>query len=313
MGFAYVRIFKAAGQHNRRISRSFTDSEMASSLSNQTQIAITVFIMLIVFICCWTPYFVYVIYITANHRQDVISRDLVLAAYWCVFMNSSLNPYIYGVRNPAIRAEFKRVMSLLLTTLSDWFGLVSTSGSVTSVSVVQDRSMVNESHKNVAKATSLIRTNSHQRNSCHSNESCKSDGSINEEGVAKEPSLLSKNEFCYYGHSYKNGSYIQTTHVAKASSLLRTNAPQVDSCHSNSICSVDVARASSLRVNGAHRNCCYSNDSYNNDDDSDKKKETKSCTDVIYDSDTNRNSLCTDTCLGTNAERQLQESRQFAS
>ncbi|XP_020903436.1 octopamine receptor beta-2R-like [Exaiptasia diaphana] len=135
MGFAYVKIFKAAGQHNRRIKQN-SPNKASGTLSSQAQIAWTVFIMLIVFIICWTPYFVYVIYVTANHGQDSKSRDLALAAYWCVFMNSTLNPFIYGIRNPSFRVEFKNIM-LLLTAICDWFKHGRTGSSVASFSVAQ--------------------------------------------------------------------------------------------------------------------------------------------------------------------------------
>lgn len=271
MGFAYVRIFKAAGQHNRRVILSSTNIATAA-LSNQTQIAITVFIMLIVFILCWTPYFVYVIYITANHRQDAISRDLALAAYWCVFMNSSLNPYIYGIRNPAVRAEFKKVMTLLMATLSDWFRLVNNDGSVTSFSVAQDHSVViiNNNHISVAKAASLLRTDPEQRNSNHSNNKFENEGCMNEDDIAEVPSLLRLNVDPLFNH-YRENRYnhcnekCSDSHVDEIPS--RTDDHQTASSHSYAICNVNVTKASSLLgANGGQRHCCYSNECYNDDE-----------------------------------------------
>lgn len=191
MGFTYVRIFKAAGQHNRRISHSASDMGTAT-LSNQTQIALTVFIMLVVFILCWTPYFVYVIYITANHRQDEISRDLALAAYWCAFMNSSLNPFIYGIRNPSFRAEFKNIISSLIATLSGWLRLASSASSTTSFSVAQTNG--SEASVDVAKTPSLLRNNATQGNSYYSNESYKDDECFHGDGISEANQLDLQNK-----------------------------------------------------------------------------------------------------------------------
>ena len=106
MGFCYINIFRAVRKHNNRLSRmslSSIDSEI--SLSNQSQIALTIFIMLIAFILCWSPYFAYMMYMTARHVKvpDAFARNLGLASYWFAFSNSCINPFVYGIRNPLIR------------------------------------------------------------------------------------------------------------------------------------------------------------------------------------------------------------------
>lgn len=108
MGFCYVNIFRAARQHSIRLSRMCLSSiESEISLSSQSQIALTIFIMLIVFVLCWTPYFAYTMYMSARHVKtpDASAQSLGLASYWCAFLNSCINPFVYGVRNPLIRKE----------------------------------------------------------------------------------------------------------------------------------------------------------------------------------------------------------------
>ena len=108
MGFCYINIFRAARQHNIRVSRmSLTSIESEISLTSQKQIALTIFIMLIVFIICWTPFFSYMMYMSIQHIKtpDAFAQSLGLVSYWFAFLNSSINPFVYGVRNPLIRKE----------------------------------------------------------------------------------------------------------------------------------------------------------------------------------------------------------------
>ena len=108
MGFCYVNIFRAARKHNIRVSRmSLTKTDREISLSSQSQIAMTIFVMFIVFFLCWTPYFTYMMYMTVQQVKspDVFAQRLGLASYWCAFLNSCIDPFVYGLRNPLIRKQ----------------------------------------------------------------------------------------------------------------------------------------------------------------------------------------------------------------
>lgn len=108
MGFCYTSIFRTARQHNIRLSRmSLSSIESEILLTSQKQIALTIFIMLIVFIICWTPFFTYMMYMSIQHIETptAVAQGLGLLSYWFAFLNSSINPFVYGVRNPLIRKE----------------------------------------------------------------------------------------------------------------------------------------------------------------------------------------------------------------
>ena len=108
MGFCYINIFRAARKHNIRLSRMLLSSiESEISLTSQQQIALTIFVMLIVFISCWTPFFFYMMYMSIHHMKipNAFAHSLGLLSYWFAFLNSSINPFLYGVRNPLIRKE----------------------------------------------------------------------------------------------------------------------------------------------------------------------------------------------------------------
>lgn len=98
----------AASKHSIRMSRMcLTSLNCDTSLSSQRQIAVTIFILFVVFCFCWTPYFVYMLYMTAKQVRspDVFARGFGLVSYWCVFLNSCIDPFVYGVRNPLIRKQ----------------------------------------------------------------------------------------------------------------------------------------------------------------------------------------------------------------
>ena len=112
MAFCYMNIFRTARSHDKRLHRmSRINNHSDVPLSSQNQIAATIFILLIVFVLCWTPYFVYMVYMTAHmvKNPDKHLQNLGLASYWCIYLNSCLNPLVYGVRNPLIRRELSWV------------------------------------------------------------------------------------------------------------------------------------------------------------------------------------------------------------
>ena len=109
MAFCYVNIFSAARKHDIRLSRmSLTSTDTGKGLSSQKQVAVTIFMMFITFIVCWTPYFAYMTYMTALQIETTVDASIQnfgLASYWCAFLNSCINPFLYGLRNPLIRQE----------------------------------------------------------------------------------------------------------------------------------------------------------------------------------------------------------------
>ena len=110
MGFCYVNIFRAARRHNIRVSRiSLISTDSEKLVSSQNQVAVTIFIMFIAFFLCWTPYFAYMVYMAALQIKspDAFMRCFGLASYWCAFLNSCIDPFVYGVRNPLIRKELR--------------------------------------------------------------------------------------------------------------------------------------------------------------------------------------------------------------
>ena len=109
MAFCYSNIFSAARKHDVRLSRmSLTSTDTGKGLSSQKQVTVTIFMVFITFIVCWTPYFAYMTYMTALQIETTVDASIQnfgLASYLCAFLNSCINPFLYGLRNPLIRRE----------------------------------------------------------------------------------------------------------------------------------------------------------------------------------------------------------------
>ena len=117
MGFTYRNIFRSARRHARRVSRvSFSSTCSTNSTTAHRQVAVTVLILLVVFLLCWLPYLLYAVLVSVESASLSADRRVIAlgkAAYWCAFASSAFNPYIYGFRNPNFRKEFQFLLCWL--------------------------------------------------------------------------------------------------------------------------------------------------------------------------------------------------------
>eukprot|EP00794_Sanderia_malayensis_P002544 gene2544-2939_t len=71
----------------------------------------TIALVVVVFIACWLPYVIFNLLRTASAVNDNNTMDTI--NMWMGFVNSSLNPLIYGVTNRQFRNEFKKILRKL--------------------------------------------------------------------------------------------------------------------------------------------------------------------------------------------------------
>ncbi|KAG0724589.1 Melanopsin [Chionoecetes opilio] len=106
MFYCYYKIFKAVKDH----LVSMREVGMrCDSLIQQKQIAITLFIVLIVFFMCWLPYIGYSMSLVFCGESCVplIANPI---SYLLGYMNSACNPVIYALRSPSFRGSFKDII-----------------------------------------------------------------------------------------------------------------------------------------------------------------------------------------------------------
>ena len=82
-----------------------------TSRKSSQRIVLTFFLALIAFIVCWMPFFVFIAIAVSISSRDELPHGLGLAAYWCGFLNCSINPYLIGLRSERFHETFIYVFS----------------------------------------------------------------------------------------------------------------------------------------------------------------------------------------------------------
>ena len=111
ISFSYLKIFQTVKIHTKRV-RSHSFGEEQSAFLNESRITITLFIILAVFLGCWTPFSVLTIYATLAGSE--LPKYFSVAAYWLGFLNSAMNPVIYALRTKEFRQGYRQIFGILL-------------------------------------------------------------------------------------------------------------------------------------------------------------------------------------------------------
>ena len=106
----HATIFKIVRRHRIEIkiqARAFEGANAAASMASLQKSAFSAFIFFIVLAICYFPYLlVYMINNARERREDLLGRSLAITV---VFMNSALNPFLYGWRVPELRNAMLQV------------------------------------------------------------------------------------------------------------------------------------------------------------------------------------------------------------
>ena len=111
MSFSYLKIFQTVKIHTKRV-RSHSFGEEQSAFLNERRITVTLFIILAVFLACWTPFSVLTIYATLAGSE--LPKYFSVAAYWLGFLNSAVNPIIYALRTKEFRQGYLQILGIVL-------------------------------------------------------------------------------------------------------------------------------------------------------------------------------------------------------
>lgn len=109
MCFCYTNIFCEIRRHMSRM-RENTNIDMKNSVMQQKRISVTLFVVLICFLICWSPYIVYSSYAAFVNDKKNIPFMANPLAYWCGYINSACNPIIYAFRSPSFRQGYYSIV-----------------------------------------------------------------------------------------------------------------------------------------------------------------------------------------------------------
>lgn len=101
----YVRIFKALRKHGKRLSRNSLPNRI--SIKSQKETMRTLYMTFTLFMIGWTPFFVYAILFLADTKK--VSNTFLILAYFCGFLNSMINPFVFIFRNMRIRRSWASI------------------------------------------------------------------------------------------------------------------------------------------------------------------------------------------------------------
>ena len=110
----YYKIFRSIRRHTKKFIPSLQDgSRVSLSISNrELRVSISLFVVVIVFACCWIPLWVLALLFRFQIVSS-LSRHVTLFVMFLVFISSTINPFIYAGMNGSFRSEFRRIGNCL--------------------------------------------------------------------------------------------------------------------------------------------------------------------------------------------------------
>ena len=124
MLFTYTAILRAYREHSAHmlqteIIMSTSQSSMNVSVSIETKICFTVVIVVVTFLLCRTPFFIYLFLITMR----VISSSDFLGqlAFWAIYLHSATDPFIYAFKHVEYRETLSEIQMNINKTFKSVF------------------------------------------------------------------------------------------------------------------------------------------------------------------------------------------------
>ena len=109
---AYIRIYKVIKHHQNQIHSQLQlqDNAEAMELLREKKSSVNALFVHIVFLACYLPYLCYAILVMRNCIPISFMPVAEKVSEWLVFLNSSLNPFVYCWRYREIREIVKKTV-----------------------------------------------------------------------------------------------------------------------------------------------------------------------------------------------------------
>ncbi|KAF4528603.1 hypothetical protein B566_EDAN009207 [Ephemera danica] len=109
MSFCNFKISRAVGEHMGRM-RQTSNMNYRNSVLQQKHITVTLIIVMVCFLACWTPYIIYSCLLVILTDKESVPPILNPIVYWCGYLNSACNPIIYAFRSPSFRQGYLEIL-----------------------------------------------------------------------------------------------------------------------------------------------------------------------------------------------------------
>lgn len=104
----YTIIFRNITKHGKRMERNSSMGQRRVFMQ-QKRITVTLFVVFIVFFICWSPFIIFNIFgFTLGFENIPIWPNAYV--YWMGYLNSAINPVIYGWRNRTFKKAFRAIL-----------------------------------------------------------------------------------------------------------------------------------------------------------------------------------------------------------
>ncbi|ELT89680.1 hypothetical protein CAPTEDRAFT_104279 [Capitella teleta] len=109
LALCYVGMFREIQALSARMEQH-TSMEKQLIYVQQRRITLTLLIVLVFFVICWTPHIVYSVSVSVIVDKSQMPRLANPISYWCGYLSSACNPLIYGLMSPAFREGYKELL-----------------------------------------------------------------------------------------------------------------------------------------------------------------------------------------------------------
>jgi ABC-type Fe3+ transport system permease subunit len=103
--YCYFKVFKKIREHKRNIAPT-NQSSLGTSVQ-EIKITWTLFAVIFGYFLLWIP--VLVVSLVSSYDKR-LPRQVHMIVTYSMASNSTINPIIYGVMNPAFRQEYKKII-----------------------------------------------------------------------------------------------------------------------------------------------------------------------------------------------------------
>ncbi|XP_031572171.1 melatonin receptor type 1B-B-like [Actinia tenebrosa] len=111
--FCYFKVYQMVRRHNSRLSQYRSGASGGIKMTNEEiRTTHTLFVIVIVFIACWTPVLIIDIIDTIDGKWSLPRAAYTLYTFLATISNA-INPFIYGLMNPTLRGGYLDLLQFM--------------------------------------------------------------------------------------------------------------------------------------------------------------------------------------------------------